>query len=117
MHLRKINRKRQLDVVSYDAPLSDEEDSSTIVDTLKQAEDTESTVLFNELSCVVSESFKKVFCALNDTHKKIIFMWYESDYKMTQSEIAKTLDVSQTTVSRVLSSFKYKLKVELEEYM
>lgn len=117
MHLRKINKKRQLEIISYDTPLSDDEYAGTVVDTIKQVEDTESTVLFNELSGAVASSFEKVYNALNDTHKKVIYMWYESEYKMTQAEIARSLNLSQAMVSRVLSAFKYKLKIELEEYM
>ena len=117
MHLRKMNKKRQLEVVSYDAPVTNGEDSATIVDTLRQAEDTESIVLFNELSDVVADSFRKVYNTLNDTHKRVISMWYASDYKMTQVEIANALRLSQPTVSKALSHFKYKLKLELEEYM
>lgn len=117
MHIRKLNKKRQLDVISYNIPLSDEEDSGTIVDKIKYFEDTESTVLFNELHGAVSEAFIKVYETLNDNQKKAIFMWYESDYKMTQMEIAKALGVSQAMVSRTLSGFKHKLKIELEEYM
>lgn len=117
MHVRKANKKRQLEVVSYDTPVSDEEYSGAFVDMLRQAEDTESTVLFNELSDVVANAFSDIYDTLSDTHKKIVSMWYESDYKMTQTEIARTLHLSQAMVSRVLSSFKYKLRVELEEYM
>ena len=116
-HLRTLNKKRQLDIVSYDTPVSEDENAGAYVDTLRQAEDTESTVLFHELSGVVEESFNKVYDTLNETHRKIISMWYESDYKLTQSEIAKALHLSQPTVSKALSHFKYKLRLELEEYM
>lgn len=117
MHIRKINRKRQLDIISYDVTVSDEDSTGALVDTLAQAEDTESTVLFNELNGAVSEAFLKTYNSLSEMHKKIIFMWYESDYKLTQSEIAKSLHLSQPSVSKALSNFKYKLKLELEEYM
>lgn len=117
MHIRKINKKRQLDIISYNAPLSDDEDSGTVIDKIKHADDTESTALFNELSGAVNDAFLKVYSTLNDTHKKVIYMWYESDYKLTQKEIATALRVSQPMVSRVLSGFKYKLRVELEEYL
>lgn len=115
-HLRTLNKKRQLEVISYDVPVSDD-NSATLVDTLKQAEDTEATVLFKELSGVVAESFNKVYRSLSETHRSIIYMWYESDYKLTQREIASALKLSQPTVSKALSHFKYKLKIELEEYM
>jgi len=117
MHIRKSNKKRQLEVVSYDAHMSDDEDSDTFLNTVKQVEDTESIVLFNELSDAVAESFNSVYNTLTDTHKSVISMWYESNYRMTQKEIAMSLGLSQAMVSRVLSSFKYKLKLELEEYM
>lgn len=118
-HLRALNKKRRLEVVSYDTPLFEdcEDNSRTLIDTVAQVEDTESIVLFNELNGVVHDSFKKVFLQLSEQHRKIIAMWYMSDYKLTQSEIARALQISQPTVSKVLSHFKYKLKLELEEYM
>ena len=116
-HLRTLNKKRQLDVVSYDEPTAQNDDSYTLIDTIKHGEDAEATVLFTELSGAASEAFKRVYATLPDNHKKVISMWYDSDYKIKQTEIAKVLQLSQPMVSRILSSFKYKLRQELEEYM
>lgn len=116
-HLRTLNKKRQLDVISYDISDGYDDSDGTFLDSLKHVEDTESIVMFHEFSEEVEAAFNRVYDALSDTHKKIIDFWYESNYKVTQSEIAKTLHISQPTVSKVLSSFKYKLKLELEEYM
>ena len=116
-HLRTLNKKRQLDVISYDISDGYDDSDGTFLDSIKHVEDTESTVMFHEFSEEVEAAFNRVHGALNDNHKKIIDLWYASDYKLTQSEIAKTLGLSQPTVSKVLSSFKYKLRLELEEYM
>lgn len=116
-HIRTLHKKRQLSVISYDTPSTYEDNDSTLVDSLKHADDTESVVLFNELTSVVEESFNKVYNELNETHRRIISMWYASDYKLTQNEISKALHISQPTVSKALSHFKYKLRMELEEYM
>lgn len=118
MHIRKLNRKRQLDTVSYNALISeDAEDSGTFLDLIVQEDETEATVLFNELNGAVADAFNTIYSTLSDLHKKIILMWYESDYKVSQREVAIALNVSQALVSRAISSFKYKLRVELEDYL
>lgn len=116
-HLRTLHKKRQLYVMSYDTPLTDECDTFTIVDTLMHAEDTESTVLFKELSAEVEKAFNKVYSGLSDLHKKIIAIWYDADCKISQREIADAMHVSQPAVSRAISLFKHKLKMELEDYV
>lgn len=119
-HLRTLNKKRQLDVVSYNGPITADGDSDDWVDIISQHRketEPESLALFNELQGVVRASFLKVFNELSDKHKDIVAAWYRSEYKMTQCEIAKALHISQPTVSKALSIFKYKLRLELEEYM
>ena len=116
-HLRHLNRKRQLEVVSYNATIQTGTDTISYLDTLYYDTDAESEVLFKELQGVVRESFLKVYNSLNDTHKAIIKAWYDSEYKLRQKEIAELMQLSQPSVSRALSAFKYKLRLELEEYM
>lgn len=119
-HVRTLNKKRQLEVISYHDTVSDSANSDDIIDTLLIPDtktDAEAIVLFKELSSVVTVSFKKVLKTLTPLQQDIIATWYTSDCKMTQSELAKALHTSQPTVSKALSVFKYRLKLELEEYM
>lgn len=117
MHLRHLNRKRQLTVISYDEPLSDDEEAKSMLDLLAGNDTAESYVLMKELRGVIDSSIKEVLDSLNDTHRKIIIAWYESDCLMPQREMAKAFGVSQPVVSRAISAFKYRLKMKMEEYL
>ena len=119
-HLRTLNKKRQLDVVSYNGGITEDNESDSLIEVIRHPDaesDPEAMMLFTELRGEVGKAYRKVFSSLSEKHQSIITAWYNSDYKMTQSEIAKALRVSQPTVSKALSVFKYKLKLELEEYM
>lgn len=116
-HLRTLNRKRQLDVVSCFEPISASEDSDCLIDTLVHPDDAESVVLFRELTGVVREALIKVLSNSTPMHRKIIQLWYESDCNMPQREIAEALSITQPTVSKAISIFKHKIKLELEEYL
>ena len=115
-HLRTLNKKRQLDVISYHDPISPDCDSDDWLSAMAQRRtegDPEALTLFNELHGVVRKAFVDVLSSMPDSHKRIVIAWYNSDYKMTQCEIARALQISQPTVSKALSDFKYKLKLEL----
>lgn len=116
-HLRTLNKKRQLDVVSYNGTVYDSTGADEIVTVIPDGIDAEALVLFKELKGVVKASFYKVLDTMPETQRRAIMLWYNSDCKLTQSELAKALQVSQPTVSKALSVFKYRLKLELEEYM
>lgn len=118
VHLRKLNKKRQLHIVSYDEPVSpDDDDQRCLVDTIIYNDTAESTVIEKELREAVNVAFNKVFKTLSPTHSKVVTMWYKSKYDMSQKEIAEALHITQATVSIALSSFKHKLRMELEEYL
>lgn len=116
-HLRTLNKKRQLDVVSYFTPLSADEDSGYLLDTIHYAEDTESVVFKHYLQDATNKAFDEVYEASSDLHKRIVDMFYRSDEPMTQQNIAAAAGVTQATVSKVISSFKHKLHLRLEEYL
>ena len=116
-HLRTLNKKRQLDVVSYYTPLSVDEDGGYLLDTIGYAEDTESVVLNRYLQDVTMKVFDEVYEASSNLHRKIVDMFYRADEPMTQQNIATAAGVTQATVSKVISSFKHKLHVRLEEYL
>lgn len=116
-HLRRKYKKRQLETVSYYEAISADEESVYLLDTLKQIEDTESTVLSNELNEVIRTAYNETLKGLSDKHRQIVVMHYDEEPRKTQQEISKILGISQATVSNVLAGFKYKIKVKLEEYM
>lgn len=116
-YLRTVNKKRQLEVISYYETIRTDSKELYLVDTIKSAEDTESLVLFEELSETVREAFIKVLLKMSDTQRKVVTLWYKTGCEMTQCEIANVLNVAQPTVSRAISIFKYKLKTELEDYV
>lgn len=116
-HIRHISRKCQLSVVSYDEIAYRDDSGACWLDKIVCANDAETEVLFGELSDVIKKAWLKVYNGLVDTQRKVIYVWYTSGYEMTQREIADILHVSQAMVSRTLSIFKHRLKLELEEYM
>lgn len=116
-HLRRLHKKRQLEVVSYYEMLGADEESGYLLDTLKQTDDTETIVMSNVLSQEVRKAYNEVLDGLSGKHKRIVVMHYDEEPRKTQQEISKTLGISQATVSKTLAGFKYKLKIRLEEYM
>lgn len=116
-HIRSKNRKRQLSIISYDETIPGDDTNRSILDTIVFANDAEAEVLFNELTGTVRNAWLAVYKSLPESNRKVVSVWYASGCKMTQREIADKVHVSQANVSRVLSIFKHKLKVELEEYM
>ena len=119
-HLRTLNKKRQLETVSYYEAISARSDSDDLIDIIPAVDtttDAEAVYLFKELQGVVGEAFNKVLRDMPAKHQKVITSWYNSDCQMTQCELAKALQISQPTVSKAISIFKYRLKLELEEYM
>ena len=116
-YLRSANKKRQITWLSYDAPINDEEDK-TFVDILVGPDTTESYTLNKELRSYIADALRNVYDDLtNESHKKIFEIWYASEFSCKQGDIVKCTGLSQPYVSRVLSSIKYKLRLELEEYL
>ena len=117
MYIRHINRKRQLQTISYYTPLSIDSDTGYLVDTLHSDDTIEDKVCLKELCSVLPAAFLKVLRELSENQRKVILIWYESDYKASQVDIAKKIGISQAAVSRTISGFRYRLKKELEDYL
>lgn len=111
-HLRTLNRKRQLEVVSYDAPVSTD-DSYSLADTLEHPESVEQTLLSEEARRNIIVAFKAEYMLLPQKHRMIIKLFYDSS--VTQREIANAVGVTQATVSKIVSAFKHRVKVRMEE--
>lgn len=108
MYFRGQNKESNLDTVSIDTELNDE--GFTLVDILVGAPDIDTEKL-QEIYHIIYKVIDKLHIG---THRDIVMAWVDSNFEATQNELADTFHVKQGTVSRVLSSFKYKLKKELE---
>lgn len=116
-HMRTLNKKRQLDVVSYYTPLSpDDKDSACLVDVLVHPDNAESILLDKEARAIINKAFDEEYVLLSDKHKKVVDLFFNTG-DMKQQEIAKAAGVTQATVSKVISAFRHRLKVRLEELM
>lgn len=117
MHLRSLNKKRQLTVVSYDAPITEDDENCNMLVFLTDNTSAEDYILREELQIEVEKAIQDVLNSLPDTHRAIVQMWYDSDCTAKQQSIASAMKVTQPVVSRALSAFKHKLKIRLEEYL
>lgn len=116
-HLRTLNKKRQLDVVSYYTPVSpNEANSACLVDVLVHPDDAETILLSKELHATVRKAFSAEVKLLSPAHKKVVKLFYTSD-SMTQQAIASATGFTQATVSKIISAFRHRLKIRLEELM
>ena len=76
----------------------------------KQVIENDNIAFINKKIVECYNSFK------NPLHKKVIAMWIESDFTITQEEIAQELGFSQSYVSRIIKKFKDKLEVMLNDF-
>lgn len=114
-HLRSLNKKRQLDIVSYDAPISVDDDSSTMVDVIPQMYTVEDMLLCTESCEFIRNVTVEEYNKLSEKHKIIVCLFL-TNTDMNQQAIAKAAGVTQATVSKIISAFRYKVKQRLEEY-
>lgn len=114
-HLRTLSRKRQLEVVSYDAPVTNDE-SYCLSDTLEHPDTVEQILLSDEASKHILAAFSTEYNLLSPKHRKVVRMFYGYDGKATQKEIATSVGITQATVSKIVSAFKHRVKLRMEEY-
>lgn len=120
MHLRSINKKRQLIVVSYNAPAfpGSEDETTELVDTLVGPCTAEDAVLAGELRGRITAGLKQAYSDLStETQRRVFDTWKDSCFKASQSDIARQLGISQATVNRVVSIVRYKIRQQLEDYL
>jgi RNA polymerase sigma factor (sigma-70 family) len=120
MYLRSVNKKRQLLVVSYNAPAfpGSEDDTTELVDVLVGPYNAEDTVLAKELRGRIAAGLRAAYSELTtDNHRRVFNAWKDSYFKASQSDIARQVGVSQATVNRVVSIVRYKLRQQLEDYL
>lgn len=115
-HLRTLNKKRQLEIVSYDAPLIATDETSCLANILEHPSSVEQILISEESRRRILAAFRAEYALLPDKHKKAIRMFYGYDGKVTQREIANTVGVTQATVSKIVSAFRHRVKTRMEEY-
>ncbi len=116
-YVRKLNKQRVIETISYNnMAYSDSSEEHEFVELLSTGEDIEEDYVKTELHAQVRKVFNELYEGLTkDTHKTIVRLWNESDFQATTVEIAKLAGVSQSYVSQVLNSFKFKLRKKLED--
>lgn len=115
MYLRHLNRKKRIDTVSYNAPVC-ADDGLTFEDLLSTSVDPESELIKQEYIKAVLVEVKNLYNSqTNPSAKLALRVWIKSDFTASQKEIANATGTSQPYVSRILSAFKHKLKMKLEE--
>ena len=108
MYFRVTEKQSRIDAVSFEAELN--EDGVTLEDLLVGAEDIEVSKLG-----IIYQAINNVMCSYKPGRQQdIIQLWVRSNFEATQQIIAEEFNTSQANVSRVLSTFKNKLKKELE---
>ena len=119
-YVRKLNQKRQLEVLSYNTVAYKEGDNEVTHESLLAAGDKhqpESSLLKQEL---IGETRKAVTYVLshmsNKTHKVIVQTWLDSDLLAQTTDIAEIVGVSQSYASQTIAIFKNKVKKRMEEY-
>jgi RNA polymerase sigma factor (sigma-70 family) len=118
MILRSRRNKKQLSVVSYNETYDCDDDEKSFVDIMTDGESIEDIMLRAELRGEIYKALKNVYHELNEgTVKKVFVMWYKSDFKILQRDMAAALGVSQPSVNRALGIIKYKIRQELEDYL
>lgn len=119
MHLRTKNKKRQVQYTSYYAPVTHDEDCEMyLVDTIHNNLSADAGLYTEEFLRVLRKALIKVYVNIPTLEQKKIFIkWVNANFTIKQTDLAKELDISQAAVSRAISSFRYKLKQELEEYL
>ena len=115
-HNRYKNRKRQLQLISYNTVLQDEE--SELIDLLRVGDTAEDVIVRNELYERVNSTLSIIRSEITSPlHLSIFDTWYDNEFNITQTEIAKLVGTSQATVSATLGKFKYRIRKELEDYL
>ena len=119
MHLRTKNKKRQIQYISYHSPVSNDEDCNIeLVDTLEHDMKADAGLYTEEFMKDLKWALHQVYADLTTVEQKKIFaIWVNEGFTIKQTEVAARLGISQAAVSRTISSFRYKLKQELEEYL
>ena len=117
-YIRTLNKKRQLDVISYNnIAYSEDGQNHEYLEFLTDGISVEQLYLKQELLAKVSAVYDTTYNALtNEKHREIIGAWHNADYDISNKEIADRVGVSQPYVNQVINTFKHSLRKKLEGY-
>lgn len=117
MYLRDTTRYNKLPTVSYDVVICEDNGGDCFQDLLIGPNTTEQAILDRELYDYIWYAFDKKFEELpSDTARNIIQTWRDSNFEISQQELARVCNTSQPYVSRIISAFRHKFKKEMEKY-
>lgn len=113
-YVRKLNRKRKLEVISFNNVNNDGLEYSDVLSDNRSAED---ACMQNELVRRTKEAIEDISTKVkSDKQRAIIELFVANDYNISATDMAKQLGVSQCYVSQSISEFKFKLKNKMEEF-
>lgn len=115
-HGRNTSRQQRIEVVSYDAPVHGSDGTLCLADILEHPDSVEPALIAEETNKQLLLAFKAEYEALSPKHKKVIRLFYRCDGKSTQKDIAKAAGLTQASVSKIVSAFRHRIKVRMEEY-
>lgn len=114
-HMRNLSRQQRIEVVSYDAPAYGTDGNLSLADILEHPESVEPMLIAEENSRLLLSAFKAEYDALSPKHQKVIRMFYASDSKALQKDIAKAAGLTQASVSKIIGVFRHRIKLRMEE--
>lgn len=118
MYLRKKNRVRQLDIISYNSTIRYADGQThELLDTIESDVDLIDDYCKVELHEYTRKCFTEELQRLSSEKQiAIITAWEKSEFTATTIALSNTTGVSQSYVSQTLNNFKNKMKLRLERY-
>ena len=118
-YIRTLNKKRQLEVVSYNSIAYQEDGTKHEYLELLSTDivDTEQELLQKELYCTLNRAIQISYDRLtNPKHKAVIKVWRDAEYNISNKEVATAVGVSQPYVNQIINTFKNSIKKIMEGY-
>lgn len=118
-YIRTLNKKRQLEVVSYNSIAYQEDGTKHEYLELLSTDivDTEQEILQKELYCTLNRAIQISYDRLtNPKHKAVIKVWRDAEYNISNKEVAAAVGVSQPYVNQIINTFKNSIKKIMEGY-
>lgn len=118
-YIRTLNRKRQLEVVSYNSIAYQEDGTKHEYLELLSTNivDTEQELLQKELYCTLNRAIQISYDRLtNPKHKAVIKVWRDAEYNISNKDVATAVGISQPYVNHIINTFKNSIKKIMEGY-
>ena len=113
-YLRKLKAKHQIEYVSYNNLVGD--DQHEFLEVLASDENVAEDLEYAEFLNLVAALYDEALIAVqNDKHRHILEIWRDKEFNCSATYIANEVGVSQSYVSQVLNSFKHTLRCLLED--